>query len=120
MNYHCREVKSPFAYFIKTARNAAEDRYRIRRQFGLKNKNYFFMLGTNKDGNAFETGSGLDYERMLYDDIVVGDFIDTYDNLPYKTRSIYHFIRQYCTDELKVLVKNLKMTLRGQQFTNSV
>ena len=28
-------------------------------------------------------------------------FSDTYNNLPSKTQSIYHFIVKYCTDEIK-------------------
>ena len=44
---------------------------------------------------------GLEYERVEYDDMVVADFIDTYDNLPFKTRSIYHFAEKFCSAEFK-------------------
>ena len=99
---------SEFGYFIKTARNAAFERFKIRRWFRSKQgvdrplKNYFFMLGTDRDGNDFVNGSSLDYERAKYDDIIVADFEDTYNNLPTKTQSIYHFIMDFCSDKIKV------------------
>ena len=107
MNNKCQRVNSPFAYLIKTGRNAAMERYRIRRFFRARDgtnrpiKNYFFMLGTDHYGEAFTNGSVLDYERQLYDDIIVADFEDTYDNLPSKTLSMYHFAVKYCTENIK-------------------
>ena len=44
---------------------------------------------------------GLEYERVEYDDMVVADFIDTYDNLPFKTRSIYYFAEKFCSAKFK-------------------
>ena len=45
--------------------------------------------------------SSLNLEKMIYDDMVVADFIDTYDNLPFKTRSIYHFAEKFCSKNFK-------------------
>lgn len=74
----CVRIDSPSIYLIKTARNAAHERYKIRRYFA-KAKNYFFMLGTDHDGHAFTNKSSLIYERDLFDDMVVADFEDTYN-----------------------------------------
>jgi len=90
----CVTVKSESIFLIKTARNAAFERFSIRRQF-KDSKNYYFILGTDQNGFAFDHKSGLGLEVNLYDDIVVADFIDTYNNLPLKTRSMYEFAKNH-------------------------
>ena len=78
----CQILDSKFAYFIKTARNAAEERFRIRRQFrsaaDQRLKNYFFVLGTDQSGVDFSNHSALEEERRYYDDIIVADFHGRY------------------------------------------
>lgn len=86
----------------KTARNAAFERFSIRRQF-KDSKNYYFILGTDQNGFAFDHKSGLGLEVDLYDDIVVADFIDTYNNLPLKTRSMYEFAKNHWEIVTKIL-----------------
>ena len=114
----CQRVNSQFAYLIKTGRNAAMERFRIRRYFRDRHgkdekpiKNYYFMLGTDHNGEAFINESALDYERQLYDDIIVADFEDTYNNLPTKTRSMYHFAVKYCSEDIKLGSVNVKYCL---------
>ena len=82
-------IKSKSIFFIKTGRRSIGERYRIRRMFWSNvhtKKNYFFMLGTNKNGESFGNDTELRMESDLYNDIVIADFIDSYDNLPYKTK----------------------------------
>jgi len=33
-----------------------------------------------------------------YDDVIIGDFIDNYDNLPLKTFTGYSYVKNYCGD----------------------
>lgn len=77
-------------FFIKVARNAVDERYRIRRYFrshsNLPVKNYFFIMGTSSDGKAFSDSPNLVHEMETYNDIVIADFVDTYNNLPLKTK----------------------------------
>ena len=74
----CMKTESSSIFLLKTARNARHDRYKIRRLFG-KQKNYYFMMGTDQHQVDFAPDSDLEYERNYYDDIVIANFIDTYN-----------------------------------------
>ena len=105
-NKKCLAVDSPFIYFVKTARNGIGERFRIRRQFRSRKmnrpvKNYFFVLGTDSNGEAIGNQKWLQDEIDTYKDIIIGDFIDTYNNLPLKTKSIYQFARWHCSKMLQ-------------------
>ena len=52
--------------------HSKKQRFKIRRYF-LSARNYFFILGTDGDGNAFRYGTPLAEERDKFDDMVVAD-----------------------------------------------
>ena len=84
------------------------ERFAARRMFksdeSFKSKNYFFMLGADSDGSAFGQDSYLHEEAEKYQDIVIADFVDTYNNLPTKTQSMYDFATTYCSDSVVYFV----------------
>ncbi|CAG5110240.1 Oidioi.mRNA.OKI2018_I69.chr2.g4659.t1.cds [Oikopleura dioica] len=84
------------------------ERFATRRMFKsdelFKAKNYFFMLGSDSDGSAFGEDSYLREEAEKYQDIVIADFVDTYNNLPTKTQSMYDFATTYCSDSVLYFV----------------
>ena len=81
---------SKSVFFVKTARDVIVERFKIRRYFrsssNLPVKNYFFVLGTDTNGSAIGTSRYLRKELDEYKDIVIADFVDTYNNLPLKTK----------------------------------
>ena len=48
----------------------------------------FFLVGSS----STENDTVLLNEQKIFDDIVIGDFEDTYHNLPYKTFTGHHFV----------------------------
>ena len=84
------------------------ERFATRRMFksdeSFKAKNYFFMLGSDSDGSAFGEDSYLREEAEKYQDIVIADFVDTYNNLPTKTQSMYDFATTFCSDSVLYFV----------------
>ena len=40
----------------------------------------------------------LEYEIAVYDDILIVDFPDVYNNLPLKTKAMLEFAQSYCKD----------------------
>ena len=88
---------------FQTARNAVEERFRVRRYFrqnGQALKNYIFFLGTSSSGLAWEEGDLLEDEFNRFNDIVIADFPDTYNNLPLKTKSLYEFALRFCDENI--------------------
>ena len=55
-----------------------------------------FLLGKAKVGEDSKTKQKILTEMSKYDDIIIGDFIDTYDNLPVKTLSGYSYVKKHC------------------------
>ena len=89
----CKTVDDNSFYMVKTARESAYERF-IQRRFyrDAENKpvrNYAFFIGTDGSGKS---GSQLINEEIsLYDDFVIAEFVDTYNQLPSKTKSMYAF-----------------------------
>ena len=50
------------------------------------NISYFFLLGKSEE------------QLENYPDFVVGDFLDTYDNLILKTKTAYEYFEKYCKE----------------------
>ena len=72
----------------------------------------YFLLGKGPDLSTLNEEdrihhqnvvSGIIKEAKQYNDIVVGDFLDTYENLPIKTNLGYQFFSDFCEErDLKI------------------
>ena len=62
------------------------------------------MIGKSGDDNLF---SSIDHEQKKYDDLVIGDYNDTYDNLLLKKLSGYAYISENCQISGKIWVNFL-------------
>lgn len=84
--------------FVETALNNFVFRQLIRKSLSiqvaknndLSNYRLYFLLGNSEHHDA-----KLDKEINEYDDIIVGNFPDTYENLPYKTLLGYDYLAKY-------------------------
>ena len=58
----------------------------------------------------FLLGSGdtlreeLTFEAETFDDLIIGDFIDNYDNLPLKTFLGFQFYAEFCHPQKKIVI----------------
>ena len=62
------------------------------------NSNYLFVVGTPGETAGLTSSWKLEYEISLYDDILIVDFPDIYNNLPLKTKAMLEFAQSYCKD----------------------
>ena len=62
------------------------------------------MIGNSGDDNLF---SSIDQEEKKYDDLIVGDYYDTYDHLLLKKLSGYAYISENCEISEKIWVNFL-------------
>ena len=91
---------SDLAVLVKTARSEKMERDWIRdysqkmAEIGNFTFTLVFLLGDKNDGNT----DLLMHEAKKYDDILIGKFIDTYDNLPLKTYLGYQYFSEECTN----------------------
>ena len=88
-------------FLIKSARDAFADRYQIRRFLGAKEAilgNFLFLLGTGRAKKT--TDARIRNEILEYNDIIIADFEDTYENLPTKTKAILKFAAVYCSNSM--------------------
>ena len=85
---------------IKSGRNSFSDRFQLRRILNSSSalSNFAFLIGTATQNIQHENNL-LKMEMKEYDDIIVADFHDTYENLPLKTKSMYKFANDYCIKE---------------------
>ena len=90
----CMKVDRNSIYMIKTARNAVNERF-IQRRLYMSKSNYAFFLGTAENGIG--QNEIIEEEINSFDDIVIANFVDHYNALPYKTKSMYAFAKNYCS-----------------------
>ena len=97
------QISSNIMILVKSGRNSFSDRFQLRRILNSSPtlSNFAFLIGTStgKNKNAQRDGNLLRMEMQEYDDIIVADFFDTYENLPLKTKSMYKFAADYCIKE---------------------
>ena len=90
---------SDLAVLVKTARSEKFERNWIRdysqkmSEIGKFTLTLVFLLGDGHDGTE-----ELMHEAELFGDILIGNFTDTYDNLPLKTYLGYQYFSTECTD----------------------
>lgn len=60
--------------------------------------NIFFLLGTGDTLN-----DEINLEARKYDDLIIGDFVDTYENLPLKTFLGFQFFAGFCYGNKKII-----------------
>ena len=98
----CWKRKLSIVICVPTSRNHFKNRQAIRDSWGSLAKNKktdlaiaFFIGNPNKGENA-------DYERQIrkelakHQDIIQGDFIDSYKNLTYKSVNLLMWAKSYC------------------------
>ena len=95
----CVDKSTDSVFLIETSRNAYRDRFEIRRTMGRHDRlnNFFFFIGT---GRVDSFDAALADEIATYDDIVVGSFEDTYENLPTKTKLVYKIAVEQCDERV--------------------
>ena len=74
-------------YLIKTSRNNAARREIFRKSYLAQNQAYKFIIGTGK------IDKNLDKEIDKNNDFIVGNFVDSYENLALKTYFGYKFVK---------------------------
>ena len=88
---------------VKSGRNSFSDRFQLRRILNSSPSlsNFAFLVGTSTgtNKNTQRDDNLLRMEMQEYNDIILADFFDTYENLPLKTKSMYKFATDYCIKE---------------------
>ena len=60
------------------------------------NMRHVFVIGKFRDGENEKKWKMVKAEQEIYQDIVIGDFVDTYRNLSYKGLTALRFVQEYC------------------------
>ena len=93
---------------VKSARSNFERRELMRKQ--LKDINFhgdvFFIVGQQRQNDSNETNAKIQNVRdeFLSNDIIFGNFIDTYNNLTLKSRSALSFFLDRCKSKNLFLI----------------
>ena len=94
--------------FVKCARSEQFQRNWIRHyaremaKSGGFEMDLIFLLGSGKD----QYKAVLDQEADDHNDILIGGFIDTYDNLPIKTYLGYQYFAEFCSTKKYVIFQD--------------
>ena len=108
---------SDYLILVKSSRDEFTERKRVRQYHEeMKDGSYhydlYFLLGTQATQNgADRDGFGvhdklefsLQAEQKEYNDLIIGDFEDSYENLPLKTFLGFQFYSDYCSEGQKKL-----------------
>ena len=87
---------------IKTARKNSKRRFKMRKELKkLKDINHYFMLGTAENGTYTDK---LLAESDRYNDILIGNFIDSYYNLTIKSLSALQWSVDVCTETKSIIL----------------
>lgn len=78
-----------------------------------------FIIGTDEE-EPFESYDMPDKILASHNDIITGDFIDTYDNLPLKTFTAYQYFLDFCPHATNLLMHDDDMVPRLDTITNLV
>ena len=77
-----------FLVLIKTSRNHQKRRDLFRHFYFQQKISFLFIIGKNDE----KTKDDVDEEKNYFDDFIEADFIDSYQNLIYKTYYSYKYI----------------------------
>ncbi|KAH9498529.1 hypothetical protein Btru_006940 [Bulinus truncatus] len=95
-----------FIIIVHTAPSHLDKRERIRKSFARESTflpfhiRVAFLLGRSRNGTLEEA---LRAEHATYNDSVMGDFVDDYNNLTFKGVMGYKFVSQHCRNSRFVL-----------------
>ena len=117
-----KTCNQPLTVFVKTARSsklhATTNREAIREYVKWMRPNgdvnLYFLLGHDDKGHVLD--GDLKMENAKNGDIIVGDFEDTYDNLPIKTFLGYQYFNDYCRKSTHVTFFDDDTFVRLDQF----
>ena len=90
---------------IKSARYDFEQRRWIRNYYAKMKKkedfsyDLFFLLGSGETLREELTAEGEEH-----DDLIIGDFVDNYENLPLKTFLGFQFFAEFCYPQKKIVI----------------
>ena len=106
----CQSGEYRYLILVKSSRGEFAERKRVRKYHkemndGSYQYDLYFLLGKQADQN--EAGRdgfgvhdkiefGLHAEQKEYNDLIIGDFEDSYENLPLKTFLGFQFYTDYC------------------------
>ena len=88
----------------------------------------FFVIGRFEHNKNLSTWNQILKEQEEYEDIVIGDFVDTYRNLSYKGLTALRFVNSYCPqakwlikvdDDVMADVPKVMLLLRNEYKGNS-
>jgi hypothetical protein len=101
----CNQDKNIVFAYIMTRVDSFEKRESIRRTWAnsslFSNLKVAFVIGLSNDLNLNEK---LIKEHKQFDDLIQGNFLDTYRNLTYKSLIAWKWITNYCTNA-KYIIK---------------
>ena len=78
------------------ARRVIRDTYGKKKVLNQFNIRHVFVIGKFSDGKKIHDWNKVVKEQEQYQDIIIGDFVDTYSNLSYKGLTALKFINKYC------------------------
>ena len=78
------------------ARRVIRDTYGKKKLLNKFNIHHVFVIGKFSDGEINQNWNKVVKEQEKYQDIIIGDFVDTYSNLSYKGLTALKFINKYC------------------------
>ena len=97
MNHiECGEKKPFLLILISSAPANVEKRQAIRETWGQRNPiNYvYFLVGMSKKHKA-----DLEMENLHHNDLIQGNFVDTYKNLTYKHVMALKWVKDHCSSK---------------------
>ena len=79
--------------FVKTGRFNSKRRELVRKMLSSDTSELqaYFIIGTGSDESHSSEPEVIEEEQSTYGDLIIGNFVDIYENLPLKTMLGYQF-----------------------------